>query len=253
MKDELERLRGSYFDILQQLVFDEKDLDYPWFNLQVPFLEELAKLNRSALSVFDLHRKSHLFASENFDDLFSLSVEDAKSHQSLHELVPLEDQVILHEIAIKMMQLYGEIPHDELGYYKLINEYRVVVPGGSFIRVIEQHKSFKTDAKGKIWLALSMVDISPNQNSGIQVLSQVVNTKNGATFSLLNQENLPVLTKRESQIFNLVSRGMLSKEISDQLNISVHTVNTHRQRILEKMNANNSIEAIEVGQRFGLI
>ena len=198
MKDELERLHRAYLEILREVIFDEADLDYSWFEQQVPFLEGLSKLNRSAISVFDLHRKSHLFASENFDDLFNLSAEDAISHQSLQELVPLEDQALLIKIAIKMMKLYGEIPHGKLDDYKLINEYRVVVPGGSIIRVIEQHKSFKTDAKGQIWLALSMVDISPNQNRNKQVLSQVVNTRNGETFSLLTQEDLPTqqLTRR---------------------------------------------------------
>lgn len=38
-----------------------------------------------------------------------------------------------------------------------------------------------------------------------------------------------------------------------RLFISVHTVNTHRQRILEKLGANNSIEAIAYALQLGLV
>ncbi|MBK6998073.1 MAG: helix-turn-helix transcriptional regulator [Lewinellaceae bacterium] len=51
----------------------------------------------------------------------------------------------------------------------------------------------------------------------------------------------------------LVKDGLLSKEISNRLSISLHTVNTHRQRFLEKLGANNSLEAIIFASKFGLL
>ena len=36
----------------------------------------------------------------------------------------------------------------------------------------------------------------------------------------------------------------IRKEISEKLNISVHTVNRHRQNIFEKLQVDNMIEAI---------
>ena len=41
--------------------------------------------------------------------------------------------------------------------------------------------------------------------------------------------------------------------ISEQLRISVHMVNTYRQRIIEKLNVNNSLEAIRLAMRLGLL
>ena len=63
----------------------------------------------------------------------------------------------------------------------------------------------------------------------------------------------PRLSPRERRVLELVRDGLLSKEISEQLAISVHTVNTHRQRILEKLNAGNSMEAVRYAQRLGLL
>ena len=61
------------------------------------------------------------------------------------------------------------------------------------------------------------------------------------------------LTKREIEILKLVKSGFLSKEISNKLTISLHTVNTHRQRVLEKLGVDNSMEAVMLASKLGLI
>ena len=42
------------------------------------------------------------------------------------------------------------------------------------------------------------------------------------------------LSERESEVLVLVARGLSSKEIADELNISIHTVNSHRKNITHK-------------------
>lgn len=42
------------------------------------------------------------------------------------------------------------------------------------------------------------------------------------------------LTKREIDIITLVAKGLINKEIADKLNISIHTVITHRKNISKK-------------------
>ena len=42
------------------------------------------------------------------------------------------------------------------------------------------------------------------------------------------------LSDRETDVLVLVAKGLSSKEIADQLNISVHTVNSHRKNITHK-------------------
>jgi DNA-binding CsgD family transcriptional regulator len=43
------------------------------------------------------------------------------------------------------------------------------------------------------------------------------------------------LTSREYEIFRLMGRGMLSKEIGDALGISPLTVQSHRKKIAQKL------------------
>lgn len=44
-----------------------------------------------------------------------------------------------------------------------------------------------------------------------------------------------------------------SKEIADELHISIHTVNTHRQRILAKLGVDNSLEAVKYAWILGIL
>ena len=254
--EEFDKIRYEYGTLLNQQTFKKEDLDYEWFENQKPLLEQLSKIDHSAISIFDMHQQKHIYASENFTSLFKIPRETAMSKDSLDPFIHPEDRLVLMQIGVKSLRFSYALPQEERMHYKVINEYRLQMPGEDCIRVIEQHKAFKADRRGTVWLALSMVDLSPNQNNHQTVLSQVLNTRTGQTFSLLEENmesELGKLTRRESEVLSLVGKGLLSKEISDMLNISVHTVNTHRQRILEKMNANNTIEAIEAAKRFGLV
>ncbi|HKJ45271.1 MAG TPA: response regulator transcription factor [Balneolales bacterium] len=59
-----------------------------------------------------------------------------------------------------------------------------------------------------------------------------------------NEVNDNPLTVREKEVLQLLSKGYLYKEISDQLNISTGTVRQHIHKIYEKLHVQNRTEAI---------
>lgn len=59
------------------------------------------------------------------------------------------------------------------------------------------------------------------------------------------QEGVEQLTRREKQVLKLIAEGFSSKIIAHQLHISIHTVETHRRHLLEKLNAKNSMELVK--------
>jgi DNA-binding NarL/FixJ family response regulator len=59
------------------------------------------------------------------------------------------------------------------------------------------------------------------------------------------------LSKRENEILQFLSKGLLYKEIADQLTISVSTVRQHIHKIYEKLHVQNRTEAIN--KAFGKI
>lgn len=56
--------------------------------------------------------------------------------------------------------------------------------------------------------------------------------------------NVEILSSRENEILQLLTKGLLYKEIADQLSISVSTVRQHIHHIYEKLHVQNRTEAI---------
>jgi len=56
--------------------------------------------------------------------------------------------------------------------------------------------------------------------------------------------NLEILSNRENEILQLLAKGLLYKEIAEQLSISVSTVRQHIHHIYEKLHVQNRTEAI---------
>lgn len=56
--------------------------------------------------------------------------------------------------------------------------------------------------------------------------------------------NVELLSSRENEILQLLTKGLLYKEIADQLSISVSTVRQHIHHIYEKLHVQNRTEAI---------
>lgn len=57
------------------------------------------------------------------------------------------------------------------------------------------------------------------------------------------------LTKRETEILELLSDGMAYKEIAASLNIATRTVNTHVESIYKKLNVHSAIEASNIARK----
>ncbi len=61
------------------------------------------------------------------------------------------------------------------------------------------------------------------------------------------------LTAREREILKLIAGGHTSRKISDILHISFKTVNSHRTKIMKKLNIHKSTELIKYAIRKGIL
>jgi DNA-binding NarL/FixJ family response regulator len=61
------------------------------------------------------------------------------------------------------------------------------------------------------------------------------------------------LTFREMQIVKLITAGKIAKEIADVLNLSVHTVYTHRKNIMKKLELSSTSELVIYAINHGII
>jgi len=61
------------------------------------------------------------------------------------------------------------------------------------------------------------------------------------------------LTKREIDIISLLSKGMTNKEMALELNISIHTVETHRKNLMKKLELKSSAQLVYLATLHGLV
>jgi DNA-binding NarL/FixJ family response regulator len=61
------------------------------------------------------------------------------------------------------------------------------------------------------------------------------------------------LSPREVEIVRLIAQGLIAKEIADELNLSTHTIYTHRKNIMKKLNMSSSSELILYALNNGLV
>lgn len=61
------------------------------------------------------------------------------------------------------------------------------------------------------------------------------------------------LSPRELEVLQLMAQGLSNQEISQRLFVSLNTIKTHSSKIFEKMEVKRRTQAVEMGQRLGII
>lgn len=84
-------------------------------------------------------------------------------------------------------------------------------------------------------------------------VSKIILKKFTKNLNPLNKNEDKLLTKRETQIIELIADGNSYKEIADKLFISIRTVETHRNNIIEKLKLRNNIEIVKYAIKNNLI
>lgn len=63
----------------------------------------------------------------------------------------------------------------------------------------------------------------------------------------------PRLTRRQSEVLAMLDKGMATKEIANDLGISVHTARHHVQAILRRLDSPTQLHALHTARRHGLV
>jgi len=61
------------------------------------------------------------------------------------------------------------------------------------------------------------------------------------------------LTPRESEVFDLMVRGNLNKQIAYKLGTAVRTVKAHRHSVMQKLQVRSIAEATSIAERLGML
>ena len=206
-------------------------------------IEEIAQEYISYMKILEQAGSFAVFLSDRFGHYYYVTEYiEPPQELNIENLVHPDDLEVVRRIDKKVWEFLDTLPEEEKLTYKYIYEMRVL-DRGKYVRMIYQTRllAFKDDN----FLAMGMIDLAPEQSTNTSVRFQIKNclTDEVVPFTIETATDV-LLTPREREILALAKEGMFSKEISKKLNISIHTVNRHRQNILEKLQVDNMIEAI---------
>ncbi len=251
----LTELYEKYLREITSQNIQAKHLDYQILENHIPFLDQLDKIGNSCITVFDVYKLKHVYISEKYTQTFGYQSEEMEEGDSefFDAQQHPDDLALILETGTHFIQFINKVAQEEKKNYKLLVEYRRKNSKGDYLRVIEQFQHLEFDAIGNMWLSLCVLDISPDQDLDAPFRSRLLNFKTGETFVFPPPKEENNLSLREKEVLELIAQGLISKQIADKLSISFHTVNTHRQRIIEKLNVTNTFEALRYAATYGLI
>jgi len=108
----------------------------------------------------------------------------------------------------------------------------------------------KDTSKEELILAIERI-VEGEEYFGNQ-LSKII-YKSYAQYVQMHRNAEPGLSERETDVIKLLSEGLSSKEIGNQLHISSRTVETHKAHILEKLELKNTADLIKYAIKQGII
>jgi DNA-binding CsgD family transcriptional regulator len=215
-------------------------------------------IESSSMYIIDLYKREYLYVSPRFYHVFGFDIDQAYAEgpSFLDRRIHPDDIPLMYRTGNYFMKFALSLPPEKIKKGKLVVDYRIRNAREEYVRVIKQHIPLELDCRGNIWLVLCIIDLSPDSDLQSPFRARVIDSETGDVF-LFNPYDYepykPLLSDREKEILRLIADGHASKQIADRLFISVNTVNTHRQRIIEKLNVSNTAEAVRYAIELGLL
>lgn len=194
-----------------------------------------------------------------FDEEWIDIIGEASNHRELFSLLETQkpDMIMLDismpemsgiEIARKLTEERPEIKLLMLSMYMSEEFITNAIEAGA--------KGYltKTTTQEEILNALKTIneggEFYSDSVSNILLKSFIKKTQNKVSES---QEQAIVLTKRENEILKLFAEGLSNKEIADKLFISIRTVESHKNNIMQKLELKSTVELIKYAIRNKII
>jgi DNA-binding CsgD family transcriptional regulator len=256
MANELDRLILRHNENAETHKCAVTDIDYINIESRIRLLECLSKIGNCTYSVLDMHKRSYLLKSSKFKMTLGYNDPDDLENDDMelfHRIIHPEDLPFVLETEIKAFDFFKNLPASEKKDYKLVYDFRVRNTAGFYVRFVHQFVVLEQDRNGNTWLALIVTDQVAERALDGCPQRRMINIKTGKLHLFNNDSSETLLTRRETEILNLIAQGFDSVSISEKLFISVNTVNNHRQNILRKTRTENTTQALLYSKRVGII
>lgn len=205
--------------------------------------------------VMDLRQGQFIFVSDNVERILGYAAELFRKRGTgfLNEQIHPDDLPRVNTLREIRNEWLGSLLPLERDSFKFNCDYRFRRANGTYAWLFEQNTILPTKPRSHVTHLLGVVsDIPPRQKNQTPVAWAF--PAEPITHQKPTADRLPVqLSKRECEIVQLLAEGYTSKTIAGRLELSLHTVNTHRRNIIERTCAKTTGGLIQYAMSNGLI
>lgn len=253
---------GIFDELLQKWrnqSYDDVRINYDDFIQSNPILQTFLNFSPCLTWIIDLRTMQYIFISSNVKQMLGYEAryffEQGVSFVS--QIMHPSDLPRTAKIIKLIWDFLLALPPAQRQKYKFNGDYRVVKPDGSTVRILEQNTILQLDRKGNITHLMGVGSDITHWKKTDDIIASITCTEDDTCFFCSDNDDYlkpqVILSKREKEIVKLIAEGYNSKFIADKLFISFHTVNTHRQNIIEKTNTKNTSGLVQFAVCHGLI
>jgi len=202
-------------------------------------INEKSKI-QSYYFIFDCEVNDIEYISKSISAVLGYTREEFDMTKFFASIHP-DDLQYCNECENNSFQISNHIFYKEIFKYIISYSFRLKTKEGNYLTIKQQYQTIETDEYGRMlrnFVHHEVIDPYEKRSEyDFQIIDKITNRP-------VNFEKKFKLTKREVEILDLINEGFQTKEISDKLNLSTHTIKTHRKNILQKTQSSSLIQVL---------
>ena len=190
------------------------------------------------------------YCSEGIRDVLSIEP-DAFSLAYMVEKMHPDDLKNFMQFEGTLLTFLPTIAPEKLAKYKCSYDYRIKDGKGKYKRVLHQVMTLQNEEDGATIRTFAVLTDITHLKTDTHMQLNMIGLDGEPSFYDIKEDltytsGKSPFSEREKEVLLAMAEGLTSNEIAERLEISKHTVNTHRKNLLEKTNTQSSLEALQV-------
>lgn len=220
-------------------------------------LLDIIQVGPSYYFVFNPSIQKIEFTSNSMESILDIPSSTLSLEYILSHIHP-DDLNRMADFETAVVAFKKKLPPEKLMKYKSRYNYRLRTSKGVYLHILQQSVTVQVDEEGKILRNLIFhTDITELTDFKEMKLS-FIGLDNEPSFESIQpllkfSKSKELFSKREIEILKLVVQGLTSEEIAQKLFRSIHTIRSHRKKILEKSECHNLQELLVKSVREGWV
>ncbi|MDN3492068.1 LuxR C-terminal-related transcriptional regulator [Winogradskyella bathintestinalis] len=243
----------SHIKDLYRVIF--KSYDKPFLKEHIEKMMELDKYlpySSTFFCVTNTQKLTFEYISKNYTACLGLDANELKTQGMRYfwsRIHPDDVDAWLSALNSLMEFTLKEIPENRRKDANYTWNFRLKNAEGIYVNIVQNTTPLVFDSEGKPIIGLAHYTVlDANIKMDITASTKLLNSKNEYETIYFNNFSQKLLNEgisnRERDIIRLLVLNNTSKQISEKLSISSHTVDTHRRNILKKLKISSTGELV---------